>query len=95
MSINPIPTGLGPFYLGVTATLRADGTVQYRILSIPTTGERMRTDLAGEAAPQCGHLTCRLANLGAAAVDWAYLLGVDSGLPEFHPEQIGLSLASE
>lgn len=95
MSTYPLPTDRGPFYLAVSATLMHDGVVQYRIHTMDRAGDRLKAELAGEAAPACAHLTCRLANLGAAAVDWAYLLGVDSGTPEFHPEQIGLVVASE
>lgn len=95
MLTYPLPTDKGPFYLAVSATLGHDGTVQYRLHRIDRAGDRLTAELAGAAEPTCAHLTCRLANLGAAAVDWAYLLGVDAGLPAFHPEQIGLSLASE
>ena len=95
MPTNPLPTDKGPFYLAVSASLTHDGSVQYRIHRMDAPGDRLRADLAGEAVPTCAHLTCRLANLGAAAVDWAYLLGVGDGPPEFHPEQMELSLASE
>jgi len=84
-----------PFYLAVSATGERDGSVSYRILQQPGQGERISANLAGQAVPQCTHLTCRLANLGAAAVDWAYLLQLDSGPDEFHAEQMGFSLAPE
>lgn len=85
----------GPFYLAVSGTLDGSGEVQYRILTMQRPGDRLRSESAGLAHPSCSHLTCRLANLGAAAVDWAYLLQLEMGPHEFHAEQMGFSLAPE
>lgn len=90
-----IPPGLGPFYIAMSATLTPAGEVLYRLLRQDAPGERLQSDNAGLAGPACPHLWCRLANLGAAAVDWAYVNSLDTGLTEFHGEQLRFQLGPE
>lgn len=89
------PADRGPFYLAVTATLSPHGEVGYRMLRMERAGDRLLSENIGLATPSCGHRVCRLANLGAAAVDWAYMLQLDTTIDSFHPEQLGLEVASE
>lgn len=84
-----------PYLLQVSAIAARNGEVNYRIGRMDTPGDRLQTFLIGLASTNCTHPSCRLANLGAAAVDWAYLMQIDEGPDEFHGETMGLSLAPE
>jgi hypothetical protein len=90
-----IPPGLGPFYVAMSATVSPDGSVLYRMLRQDAPGDRLQSANAGSASPACGHPWCRLANLGAAAVDWAYLNSLDEGLGAFHGEQLHFEVGPE
>lgn len=88
-------TDAWPYYLAVSASAHRGGEVQYRLTRMDTPGARLQVHSIGLAHTLCRHPSCRLANLGAAAVDWAYLLQIDEGPEEFHGEQMGLEMAPE
>jgi hypothetical protein len=94
-SLNKLDPGLEPYYLAVSATMSRSGEVTYRVLTQSNFGERLSTDQCGTAQPTCNHIACRLANLGAAAIDWAYMIQIGTDLGTFHGEQLGLDMGPE
>ena len=86
--LNPEGLEVGPHYLAVSATLQASGEVKYNILSIERPATALITQMAGYAAPLCGHYRCRMANLAQAAMDWVYVTQEDHGAGPLHGEML-------
>lgn len=88
--VERIPAEHEPFRIGISFTMRGDGSGVYMIETMANTGVAPKSESWGFAYPSCGHLKCRWANLAWAAMDWAELIVPAQGVAAIHPETLGL-----